>query len=534
MNPSFHSSILDAICNMQDELISVWDTSSGELIFANQEYSTFIKKGSIPTEFKKALAHLFADTGLDSELVLQAVQKKGHWSQDLELKHWNGKQYLTKVRLHTFESEGRSMLLQRVINVEEMHSAVQIIRQEKQRFEALFEYATMAIVVANVSGEIVMANHFAKELFGYDEEIFDLKVEDLIPKRFRERHEGYRDKYNSQPQNRPMGQGMQLFAVNSTGHEFPVEVSLGHYQINGDKFSIAFIIDITTRRAIEETLVQQKKLLEQNNLEIEQLNDELEAKVITRTKELEDTLKQLSDSKKELEAALDKEKELSDLKTRFVSMASHEFRTPLSTILSSASLVAKYTLTEEQDKRDKHVQRIRSAVSNLTDILNEFLSIGRIEEGRIHASFSMFNIKEQLALVCNEMTTILKAGQKFDYKHSGDTMVNLDLSLLRNVMINLLSNAIKFSPISSIIEVKTEVNGQKILISISDKGIGIPEEDQKHLFERFFRANNVTNIQGTGLGLHIVSKYVELMNGHITCESELEKGTTFKVYFNYE
>lgn len=534
MNPSFHSSILDAICNMQDELISVWNSASGELVFANQEYSTFIKKAHLPSSFKEALTHLFADTDLNAEMVLQAVLKKGNWSQDLDLKHWNGKQFLTKVRLHTFESEGRLLILQRVINIEEMHSAVQIIRQEKQRFEALFEYATMAIVVANVGGEIVMANHFAKELFGYNEEIFDMKVEDLIPKRFRERHVGYRDKYNSHPQNRPMGQGMQLHAVNSAGREFPVEVSLGHYQINGDRFSIAFIIDITTRRAIEETLVQQKKMLEHNNLEIEQLNDELEAKVVTRTKELEETLTQLSDSKKELEAALDKEKELSDLKSRFVSMASHEFRTPLSTILSSASLVGKYTLSEEQDKRDKHVQRIRSAVNNLTDILNEFLSIGRIEEGKIHATFSTFNIKEQLALVCNEMTSILKTGQRFEYEHSGDHQVNLDLSLLRNVMINLLSNAIKFSPINAVINVKSVVEGRKILISVADQGIGIPEEEQKHLFERFFRAHNVTNIQGTGLGLHIVSKYVELMNGHITFESAIEKGTTFKVHFNYE
>lgn len=534
MSQSFHSSILDAICNMQDELISVWDSQSGELIFANQEYQTFIKKGAIPANFKPALAHLFPNAQLDADLILQALITKGQWSQDLELKHWNDRIDLTKVRLHTFESEGRLLVLQRVINVEELHSAVQIIRQEKQRFEALFEYATMAIVVANTSGDIVMANHFAKDLFGYADEIFDLKVEDLIPRRFREKHVGYRDKYNSHPQNRPMGQGMQLYAINRVGHEFPVEVSLGHYQINGDRFSIAFIIDITRRKAIEETLVQQTKLLEQNNLEIEQLNDELEAKVVTRTKELEDTLTQLSDSKKELEAALDKEKELSDLKTRFVSMASHEFRTPLSTILSSASLVAKYTLSEEQDKRDKHVQRIRSAVNNLTDILNEFLSIGRIEEGRIHASFSSFNIKEQLALICNEMIPILKQGQQFDYQHEGELSVHLDLSLLRNVMINLISNAIKFSPLSSVITLRSKVINKQILISIADQGIGIPEEDQKHLFERFFRANNVTNIQGTGLGLHIVSKYVELMHGQISFTSELEKGTTFNVHFNYE
>jgi signal transduction histidine kinase len=268
------------------------------------------------------------------------------------------------------------------------------------------------------------------------------------------------------------------------------------------------------------------------NNEIEKLNEELEAKVDQRTRQLQETLEILENSRDELQKALSKEKELSDLKTRFVSMASHEFRTPLSTILSSASLVAKYTQTEEQFKRDKHIQRIRSAVSNLTDILNEFLSIGRLEVGKINANFSDFNFKEQVQLVCNEMQSILKPGQHIRLRHAGPEIARLDLSLLRNVIINLVSNAVKFSPENGMIDVETEVNEKQILISIRDYGLGISDEDKKHLFERFFRGKNATNIQGTGLGLHIVSKYVELMNGQISVESELEEGTTFKINFN--
>jgi signal transduction histidine kinase len=132
------------------------------------------------------------------------------------------------------------------------------------------------------------------------------------------------------------------------------------------------------------------------------------------------------------------------------------------------------------------------------------------------------------------MTTILKKGQRFNYVHTGEPRVYLDLSLLRNVMINLLSNAIKFSPDNAVINVSSKVDEKTIIIAVKDSGLGIPEDDKKHLFERFFRANNVTNIQGTGLGLHIVSKYVELMNGNIEVESELEKGTTFTIHFNYE
>jgi PAS domain S-box-containing protein len=424
--------------------------------------------------------------------------------------------------------------MEKSVQIGETASVIHQLRQEKERFQALFEFATMAIIVANGKGEIILANRFAQDLFGFQEEMVGRKVEDLIPRRFRERHVGYRESYNEKPTNRAMGQNMELFAIRKSGEEFPVEVSLGHYRSGEEKLTMAFIIDISRRKEIEDMMLQQKEDLERSNQEIEKLNDDLEVKVITRTRELNDTLVELEKSKAELELALNKEKELSDLKSRFVSMASHEFRTPLSTILSSASLVAKYRLAEEQDKRDKHIQRIRSAVSNLTDILNEFLSIGRIEEGRVQASFSSFNIKEQIQLVCNEMTTIMKVGQQFNYQHKGQNSVYLDLSLLRNVMINLLSNAIKFSFEHSVIDIISEVDDKTILISVSDHGLGIPEEDRKHLFERFFRAQNVTNIQGTGLGLHIVSKYVELMNGQIEVQSELEKGTAFNIRFNYE
>jgi PAS domain S-box-containing protein len=534
MRSSFLSSILDAICDLHEEMIVVWGYQTHELIFSNLAYRDYAA-GALTTslDFKSSLSILLGSTQR-VDAIMDELENSGSWEQEVQVREDENESFLGKLILTRFSSDGNQYILQRIINIEELSSAIESINQEKQRFEALFQYATMAIVVANAQGQITMANKYAKALFGYDEDIFTLVVEDLIPRRFRERHEKYREGYNKSPQNRAMGHGMDLFATRKDGKEFPVEVSLGHYSIDGQRYTMAFIIDVTTRKESEATMIRQKEELEKSNQEIEKLNDDLEVKVMTRTRELEETLKALELSKAELETALNKEKELSDLKTRFVSMASHEFRTPLSTILSSASLVAKYKQAEEQDKRDKHIQRIRSAVSNLTDILNEFLSIGRIEEGRVQASFSSFNIKDQIRLICSEMNTILKPGQKFNYVHKGSSQVYLDLSLLRNVLINLMSNAIKFSPENSLIQIVSEVDENSILISVRDTGIGIPEEDKKHLFERFFRANNVTNIQGTGLGLHIVSKYVELMNGRINVESELEKGTTFTIQFNYE
>ena len=404
---------------------------------------------------------------------------------------------------------------------------------EKEKFDALFQHASLGILIVDQKGDIILANNFLLKQFGYEEasELIGKKIEVLIPSRFRKHHVGYRQGYTSHPQNRPMGLGMDLFGVKKSGEEFNVEVSLSNYKSNDVSYAIAFVNDITKRKLIESEILQQQNKLEDANLQVEKLNNELEQKVALRTNQLEEAMRELETSKEELAQALDKEKELGDLKSRFVSMASHEFRTPLSTILSSASLVAKYTQTEEQEKRDKHIQRIKSSVHNLTDILNEFLSIGKIEDGKIITHYSNFSVKELLTNVCSELQGIAKKTQQINFNHSGDTNVYLDMTLLRNIFINLLSNAIKFSAEDGVIEVNSTVSANDVVFEVKDHGMGISIEDQEHLFERFFRAKNATNIQGTGLGLHIVGKYVELMEGKIECKSELEKGTTFIITF---
>ena len=410
----------------------------------------------------------------------------------------------------------------------------EISLNESGRFKALFQFASMGILVADSKGVILMANNFLLGQFGYADEtdLWGKKIEILIPNRYHVRHEGHRNHYNSNPHPRAMGIGFDLYGTKKDGTEIPVEISLSNFIDKDENYTIAFISDISKRKEIEKAVLHQKEELASINSKIEELNNDLEEKVEMRTLQLQQTLQQLQQSKDELSKALNKEKELSDLKSRFVSMASHEFRTPLSTILSSASLVAKYTQTEEQDKRDKHILRIKSSVSNLTDLLNEFLSIGKIEDGKVMAHLIEFNIRELLEAVCSELQAIAKPGQQIQLTHSGDTHVLLDPSLLRNVLINLLSNAIKFSPEKGKIEVNAAIKNKTINIHIRDSGMGISEEDQEHLFERFFRGKNATNVQGTGLGLHIVSKYIELMDGQINYISELEKGTEFFITFN--
>lgn len=388
------------------------------------------------------------------------------------------------------------------------------------RFEALFNSASMGIIVVNGQGEIVMSNPFANKLFGYEEtEIVNEKLEKLIPQRYHHAHVKNRDGFIEKPQARSMGLGMTLCALRKDGTEFPVEISLGHFETTESKYVIAFISDITKRIASE--------------IEIKNLNASLEEKVATRTKELQITLQELQASKESLTKSLEKEKEVNDLKSRFVSMASHEFRTPLSTILSSISLLAKYETTEDQPKRDKHIDRIKSSVKTLTDILNEFLSLGKIEEGKLEVTFDTFEINQFIEAIFNEMQVLLKPGQSLMHHHQADLQCYSDAGLLKNVMINLISNAIKFSPEHKAIIVETSIANEFLEIKVKDQGMGIPKGDQIHLFERFFRATNVTNIQGTGLGLHIVGRYIELLNGKISYQSDLDHGSIFCVALPY-
>lgn len=403
---------------------------------------------------------------------------------------------------------------------------------EDEKFEAVFQNASLGILMINKKGVIELANHFLLNMFGYQkEEIIGQQMEILLPPLFHQAHVKERELFNAHPATRPMGIGRDLYGIKKDGTEIPLEISLSSYTHGDELFSIAFISDISKRKETEERLRLQRQEMAAMNQKMEMHNDELERKVNERTLKLQEALHKLEVSKDELFNALNKEKDLGEMKSAFVSMASHEFRTPLSTILSSASLLSKYKLTEEQSFRDKHVQRIKSAVTNLNNILNEFLSLSKIEDGKLIAHFSAFNLKDLIEQQVNELADILKHGQHIAYVHSGEEIVHLDEVLFKNILINLISNAVKFSPEGKPIHITTVVGAGQILFSIKDEGMGISQKDQEHLFEIFFRARNVANIPGTGLGLHIVSKYVEMMHGHLKLQSSLDTGTEIMITF---
>lgn len=401
------------------------------------------------------------------------------------------------------------------------------------QFEALFNYATIGIVVTDSRGYIINFNKQAERQFDLKaEEAVGRSVDILIPGQFQPRHASYRHQFYESPSPRAMGHGRDLFARKKDGSVFPVEVSLSNYTIDGKLFVIAFVIDITVRKEQETIVLNQKAELERVTTEIKYLNFGLEKKVEDRTKMLRETLSALELSKEELSESLEKEKELGELKSRFVTMASHEFKTPLSTILSSAYLLEQYNDMPAPDKRAKHISRIKNAVGDMKLILDDFLSLGKLEEGLIQAHPETFEADAIFKIISNtiaEMKISLKKGQQVDFKSEGSRDVWLDKNLVKNILVNLLSNAIKFSPENSVIEVFCRIGEDNFSLSVRDKGIGISDEDKQHLFERFFRAKNAINIQGTGLGLHIVTKYLELLDGTITMDSVLNEGSVFTI-----
>ncbi len=250
---------------------------------------------------------------------------------------------------------------------------------------------------------------------------------------------------------------------------------------------------------------------------------------------VENNITALKKAAEKTEKALEQQKQLNEFKSRFVAMASHEFRTPLSTILSSISLISKYQKEDEQDRRDKHIGRVKASIHHLTSILNDFLSIEKLDEGKVSIQNKFFNLKHFFSELKDEMDSYLKNGQKLEIAYSLiDENISSDPFVLKNTMINLVSNAVKYSDENSSIRIKVNTSNQKLTVSVSDQGIGIPQEEQKHLFDRFFRAKNATNIQGTGLGLNIVKRYIDILQGEISFKSELGKGTTFTFTIPYQ
>jgi PAS domain S-box-containing protein len=442
----------------------------------------------------------------------------------------------TEVKGDTISIGGKEYLLFTFLDATKGKDTEDQLQDSQNTLEAIIKTAVDGIIIIDERGIIQMANEAAESLFGYSvDEMMNQNVSMLMPEPHHSQHDEYISNYQRTGVGQIIGIGREVSGKRKDGTLFPLRLAVSKVETEQRRLFVGVIHDLTDQKAAEAKILQ--------------LNNKLEQMVEARTEELSEVVNRLLQSnikleqeikekqaaeeallknEEELKEALEKEKELNELKSRFVSMASHEFRTPLTTIASSTDLLGLYKATEQQPKREKHIKRIQSAVANLTGVLGDFLSLSKLEEGKIQSHPVAFNLQELLEEAVEDMASLLKPGQKIAPSFvNTDQTISLDKKLLKNVFINLLSNAIKYSDKDTTIWLEVVLEDKLIRAAIKDEGIGIPEEDQKHLFSRFFRAENAINIQGTGLGLNIVKRYLDLMKGYIEFESRQGIGTTF-------
>ena len=393
------------------------------------------------------------------------------------------------------------------------------IMENAALLKAIIENAIDGIITINDRGVFESINPAGCVLFGYSPaEVIGNNISMLMPPPDKEQHDEYLARYQRTHDPHIIGIGREVTGLRKDGSKFPFRLGVSEVQFFERKIYTGFIHDLSREKDAEEQLKDYAAHLEEL--------------VEERTLSLKHTVKALQQAKEEVSLSLEKEKELGQLKSRFVSMASHEFRTPLSAIQLSVSLIDKYAGGFNNANINKHVIKIKNAVGNLTTILNDFLSLEKLEAGKVEPAFVDFDLVKLSEEITEEMQLVAKDNQNIIYQHTGITsVINLDQNLLKNCIFNLISNAIKYSGENTFIEFNTEINDHSCIITVKDNGIGIPEADQESLFEAFFRAHNTGNIPGTGLGLNIVARYAMLMNGKVDFKSVVNQGTLFTISF---
>jgi PAS domain S-box-containing protein len=386
------------------------------------------------------------------------------------------------------------------------------------------EAVSEGIIVINKDQHIVAANRSANEMFGYrSTELIDQPLSILIPHKYQNFHKNHVSSFSNKSDYRQMGRDRGLYGVKKNGGLFPVEAGLNPFEIFGNKYVMAQIIDISIRKTQEK--------------QIQDLNLKLEDKIAERTIELNKTVLELKSeiykrkqAEKQIKKSLKRERELNELKTKFLSLVSHEFKTPLSVILTSASLIGKYKTGDDQTKREKHINTIINKVKYLNIILIDFLSIEKLESEKAFYNIKNFSLDKLITEVIYDTNMILKDGQKINYPRDLDGVtLDSDERILELILFNILNNAIKYSPENKSIDISTSFKNDKLIITIKDHGIGIPKGEQKFIFNRYFRAANALLDQGTGIGLNIAKSHLENLGGTIYFESQEGIGSSFTV-----
>ncbi len=425
-----------------------------------------------------------------NEFMMKHEQRRMGKGRDIFGLRKSGDVFPVEAGLNPFNIYGKTYVMALIIDITER----KIAEQEKNHLATIFDESLNEIYVFNAETLLFKnANYGAQKNIGYSlDELKLMTPVDIKPDynktQFLDIIEPLLNKSKEKLE-------FEAYHKRKNGSLYPAEVHLQLSKIGNELVCVAIILDITERK--------------------------------NYTKKLEQTVKQRT---KELQSALETEKELNDLKTKFLSLVSHEFKTPLTGILTSAMLLGKYKLAEQQENRDKHINTITNKVHYLNNILNDFLSIEKLETGKVTYKFENFKISKVLNEVIYNANMLLKEGQKINYPEDiDDISLTQDEKIVELMLSNLVHNAIKYSPSNSYIDVEIAQGDKETTFKIKDRGIGISKKDQKNIFNRYFRAENALLTQGTGIGLNIVKTHIESLGGRINFKSKLNGGSTFIV-----
>ena len=399
-----------------------------------------------------------------------------------------------------------------------------MFKKEKDVFNISFGDVSVGIVILDAQQHIIETNESIVRMFGYKtKELHQLHLQVLFSDDYKIQLENQLKGFLNQGLQKQKERNLTIYGAHKSKSMFPVEVSLNIFKLCDKEYIMALVTDISARKEQE--------------VKLSNLNAEFEQKILLRTKELNETISQLEhenmlrvDAEKDTNIAFRKERELNKLKTNFLSLVSHEFKTPLSGILTSTILLRKYNLAEQQEKRDKHIQTITDKVQYLNNILNDFLSLEKLETGNVNYNLSTFELGKVMKEVVSNANILLKEGQTINYPdHIDEISLLQDEKIIELTLSNLIHNAIKYSSENSVIAIKVSQDLDITTLEIIDDGIGVPKIDQKNIFNRYFRAENALLTEGTGIGLNISKTHIENLGGSINFESEENKGTTFTI-----
>jgi two-component system, LuxR family, sensor kinase FixL len=451
--------------------------------------------------------------------------------REVVAKRKNGSMFPIFLNVNELVVEGKKVFAGVIHDISGRKLAETAFRETDNKLKAILATAVEGMIIMDQRGRMELVNPAALRLFGYEEnEVIGMNVKMLMPEPDHSAHDDHLKRYKETGRKSIIGVGREVIGRRKDGMHFPFSLSVSEVELRDRTMYVGMIHDLTlvkqVQRDLEVANAGLNRKVEERTHELERINSDLMA----LNERLETEIRLRTEAEENALAALEKEKHLNEMKSRFVSMASHEFRTPLSGILTSVSLLTRYTAPEHADKRDKHIATIKTSVHNLTSILNDFLSLDKLEEGKVSVNINDFPIHPMLDEFKAEMMNNCKHGQNIVFEFDGQVdIVRADRHLFKNILINLVSNALKYSGEGQLVRVCLSMEHGNLRVDVIDQGIGIPEKDQPQMFERLFRASNALNIQGTGLGLNIVKKYIDLHNGSIAFHSEQGRGTTFTI-----